>query len=642
MCGIAGKLLFSRDGQVGQNEIEAMLAPMAHRGPDGHGVHLDGPVGLGHLRLAIIDVDGGPQPMTNEDGSVWIVFNGEIYNFQSLREGLIGRGHTFKSHCDTEVIIHLYEEYGAECVKHLRGMFAFAIWDQKRRRLFAARDRVGIKPLYYCQTSSALFFASELKAIITDPSVPRTTDPEALRTFFSFYFLPGEATLFSNIKKLLPGHTLTVENGNVSVERYWNLEFNRDRASRSFNDVVEELYAMLGSTVRDHMIADVPVGVLLSGGVDSSAILKFAVEGTAKKVRTYTIGFDGADVVDERPYARLAAKRFGTEQHELTISADDFWDFLPKYAWHMEDPVCEPPAVALYYISKLARQDVKVLLSGEGGDEAFAGYATYPNQLNLERWGRRLGIIAAPTGAAAALAGDIFGSDRARRCGAALGSPLVEHYFSRTSSPATLFNRKAHEYFTPDFTAASKGASPVALMKKIMAPAAGWPLLDQMLFADTNTWLPDDLLTKADKITMANSVELRVPLLDHQILEFAATLPAAYKTQGKSTKRALKAAFSRVLPPEVINRKKAGFPVPYSAWLRGPLAARVREALLAPTAANRSWFKAGKVEEILRKHEQTGIGSKEVFSILITELWHQTFLRQKPVVSQRPLTAGTR
>ena len=282
-----------------------------------------------------------------------------------------------------------------------------------------------------------------------------------------------------------------------------------------------------------------------------------------------------------------------------------------------------------------------MLFSVEGGDEAFAGYATYPNQLNMERWSRRLGILASSSGALAAMAGGIVGSDRIRRYGAALGRPLPEHYFSRTSSPATLFNRGAQQFFTPDFINASNRATPAALMRKIMAPAAGWPMLDQMLFADSNTWLPDDLLTKADKMTMANSVELRVPLLDHKILEFAATLPAHYKTQGKETKRALKAAFSKVLPPEVINRKKAGFPVPYSAWLRGPLAQRVRETLLTPTAANRNWIKAGKLEELLRKHEQPGTGSKEVFSILIAELWHAEFTRT-PNVEHRVQTTLAR
>jgi asparagine synthase (glutamine-hydrolysing) len=633
MCGIVGQLLQNPEATVSRDQIEAMLSPMAHRGPDGDGIHLDGPAGLGHCRLSIIDVGGGAQPMTNEDGTVWIVFNGEIYNFQPLRDNLIARGHVFRSHCDTEVIIHLYEEYGADCVKHLQGMFAFAIWDQKRRRLFMARDRVGIKPLYYSQTPRALSFASELKSIVADPAVDRTLDPGALRQFFSFFYLPGDATLFRSVRKLPPGHSLTAENGAITIRRYWDLQFNRDRAERSFDEVVEELYDLLGATVREHMIADVPVGVLLSGGVDSSAILNFAVQGTTQKVKTFTLGFEGDQVVDERPYARLAAERFGTEHHDLTITAEDFWDFLPHYAWHMEEPVCEPPAVALYYVSKLAREHVKVVLSGEGGDEAFAGYPNYPNMLRLDRIARKLGPLARPAGAAAALAGGWLGKSRFRKYGDALGRPLADHYFSRTSAPSTYFNRCAARLFTPEILDSSSGGSPAATMAALLRPARDWPLLDQMLYADTKTWLPDDLLVKADKMTMANSLELRVPLLDHKVLEFAASLPSEYKVRGRETKRALKAAFARVLPPEVINRKKAGFPVPYTSWLRGPLAGRVRETLLSDRALGRGYFQRREVEKLLTQHEQTGAHPKEVFSLLVAELWHRQYVDSMACVS---------
>ena len=364
MCGIAGKLLFDPAGRVDRPQIQAMLDPMSHRGPDGQGIYLDGPVGLGHLRLSIIDLGSGAQPMTNEDRTVWIVFNGEIYNYKQLQERLLAKGHVFRSHCDTEVIIHLYEELGQECVRELRGMFAFAIWDSRKRRLFIARDRVGIKPVYYCQTGNAFYFASELKAIMADPAIARDVSLPAIRQSLSFYYAPGENTLFQSVKKLLPGHSITIEDGRVETGEYWDLEFTRERWSKPFDEVVEELYLLIQSTVRDHMMADVPVGVLLSGGVDSSAVLNFAVQGTDKQVKTFTVGFAGDQVVDERPFASLAAKQFGTEHYDLSISSRDFWDFLPAYVAHMEEPVCEPPAVALYYISKLARQHVKVLLFG--------------------------------------------------------------------------------------------------------------------------------------------------------------------------------------------------------------------------------------------------------------------------------------
>ena len=428
------------------------------------------------------------------------------------------------------------------------------------------------------------------------------------------------------MRKLLPGHYLLVEGGKVTRHRYWDLQFTHERWGRSFEDVVEELYGLLGSTVRDHMIADVPVGVLLSGGVDSSAVLSFAVQGTEKKVKTFTVGFDGDQVVDERPYARMAAQRFGTEHYDLSITAEDFWNFLPSYVWHMEEPVCEPPAVALYYVSKFARQYVKVLLSGEGGDEAFAGYPNYPNMLRLDGIRRALGPVARPVGAVAALAGALLGDGRVRRYGDALGRPLADVYFSRTSSPTTFFNRSARRFFTPEFLAASSSSSAANSMADLLRPAAGWPLLDQMLYADTKTWLPDDLLIKADKITMANSLELRVPLLDHVVMEFAASLPSEYKVRGKDTKRALKAAFAKALPQEILNRKKAGFPVPYGGWLSHDFAAGVRETLLSDRARNRGYFEPQEVNRLLDSHCQSGQFPKEIFSLLVVELWHRQFV----------------
>lgn len=625
MCGIAGKLLLAPDAKVDAAAIEAMLAPISHRGPDGRGVYVDGPAGLGHLRLSIIDLGTGAQPMANEDETVWIVFNGEIYNYLELRERLLAKGHRFRSHCDTEVIIHLYEEMGADCVRELRGMFGFAIWDSKKRRLFVARDRVGIKPIYYCQTGRAFYFASELKAILADADVPREVSLPAIRVFLSFFYIPGEATLFKSIKKLLPGHSLMIEGGKVSVYQYWDLRFTEERWTTPFDAVVEELYGLVQSTVRDHMMADVPVGVLLSGGVDSSAVLNFAVQGTEKKVKTFTVGFDGDQVVDERPFARLAAERFGTEHYDLSISARDFWNFLPAYVSHMEEPVCEPPAVALYYVSKMARDHVKVLLSGEGGDEAFGGYPNYPNMMQLAQIGTAAGPFAKAAGAGASLAGRLIGDERFDRYGQALGQPLASQYFSRSSGPTAFFNRHARKLCTPAFLEGTSEVSPGGFIGKLVAGMGHIPLLDQMLYIDTKTWLPDDLLVKADKMTMANSLELRVPLLDHKILEFAATLPARYKVRGKETKRALKAAFARALPREILERKKAGFPVPYSGWLRNELDAGVREVLLSDCARNRGYFQAGQVSRLLEANKVSGRYSKEIFSLLVLELWHRQF-----------------
>jgi asparagine synthase (glutamine-hydrolysing) len=646
MCGIIGKLYLDGQRPVEPELLERMLGAISHRGPDGQGLYQAGPVGLGHRRLSIIDLStAGDQPMCNEDGTVWIVFNGEIYNYQELRQQLLSRGHRFRSATDTEVIVHLYEEHGTECLRYLRGMFAFAIWDAGRRRLFVARDRVGIKPLYYCQTAEALWFASEVKSLLADPAVARDIDASAIRQFLSFFYLPGEETLFRSVKKLSPGYYLVAEGGKVSVTRYWDLRFTKDRWSHSFADTVEELRHLLGTTVKDHMIADVPVGILLSGGTDSSAVLSFAVQGTQKKVKTFTVGFSGGQVVDERPYARLAAEQFGTEHHDISISASDFWDFLPKYVWHMEEPVCEPPAVALYYISKYARQFVKVLLSGEGGDEAFAGYPNYAHLLRLEQIGAAVGPLARPAGEVGGLVGRLLGEKRLQRYGAALGRPLAGHYFSRTSGPTAYFNQSARNLFTPEFLEHTVGGRSETLLRELADAVAGEPLLNQMLYVDTKTWLPNELLIKADKMTMANSLELRVPLLDHVVMEFAASLPPAFKVQGKQTKRILKAAFEGVLPPAVLQRKKAGFPVPYASWLRDGLKAQMEDILLSGRSISRGYFQKREISRLLRVNSSRASYPKEAFSLLTLELWHQRFV-DRPVTKETgpkelpyPLTA---
>jgi asparagine synthase (glutamine-hydrolysing) len=629
MCGIAGKLFLDGQRPVSADLIERMTGIMAHRGPDGNGTYLSGPVGLGHRRLSIIDLSSnGAQPMANEDGSLWIAFNGEIYNYHALREDLLKRGHTFRSSTDTEVIIHLYEEYGVDALSRLRGMFAFAIWDSRRQRLFLARDRVGIKPLYYCQTRDALSFGSELKSILVDPEVPREIDRGSVRQFLSFFYVPREDTLFRSVKKLLPGCCLVAERGKVTISQYWDLRFTKERWSRSFDDVTEELRELLASTVRGHMIADVPVGVLLSGGMDSSAVLNFAVQATGKKIRTFTVGFSDQGVVDERPYARLVAEQFGTEHYDISMSGEDFWDFLPDYVWHMEEPVCEPPAVALHYVSKLARNHVKVVLSGEGGDEAFGGYPNYWNMLRLDGLRSALGPLARPVGAASALISHWLRLGRMHRYSGALGRPLADHYFSRTSSPTALFNKDAGRLFSREFLEATRAESAQRMCRDLLEPVKAQCLLDQMLYLDTKTWLPDDLLVKADKITMANSLELRVPLLDHEILEFAASLRPESKIHDGQTKRVLKAAFSKILPEQILKRKKVGFPVPYDSWLRSKFADGVRDLLLSERALSRGYFRKNEVQRLLRDHQRDGTHPKEVFSLLVLEFWHQAFIDQ--------------
>src|ERR1700687_4401783 len=379
MCGICGKLIFDPAARVSASLIKSMADTISHRGPDDEGYFVSGSVGLGFRRLSIIDVSGGHQPLSNEDGTIHIVFNGEIYNYQELRQYLLGRGHVFRTQTDTETIVHFYEELGEACVEKLRGMFAFAIWDHRSKSLFLARDRVGIKPLYYSQSRNSVIFASEIKAILADPEMKAEVRPSMIDRFLTFDYLPGEETLFKNIYKLAPGHSLSFRAGNSYKRQYWDLHF--EPSPTTFRQAKSRLLNLLEESVTLHMISDVPVGFLLSGGLDSTAMLGLAAGKTSHAISSYTIGFSDSQTTDERPYARLAAQKYGSEHHETTINANQFAEFLPKYIWHMEDPVCEPPAIALYYVSKLAKDFVKVLISGEGGDEAFAGYSNYRSLL---------------------------------------------------------------------------------------------------------------------------------------------------------------------------------------------------------------------------------------------------------------------
>ena len=627
MCGICGKLNFDRQKPVEKPLLRQMMKVIQHRGPDGSGEFLSGRVGMGHRRLSIIDLDTGAQPMSNEDGTVWVVYNGEIYNFRELRTELEDRGHQFKSATDTEVIVHLYEELGDQCVARLRGMFAFALWDERRQRLLLARDRVGVKPLYYCNTGDAVLFASEIKSLLVDPAVARRVSPRTIDRFITYYYLPGNETLFEGISKLSPGHYLTVQDGHVSLRKYWDLCFETLPRQQSFDEAVEMLRLLLCRTIKDHMISDVPVGVLLSGGVDSTGVLSYAAQVTDVPIHTFTMGFEGATFDDERPYAKLASQMFGTVHHETSMTAADFRDFLPKYVWHMEEPVCEPPAVALYFVSRLAQEaSVKVLLSGEGGDEAFGGYQTYRNLLILERLKAALGPAKGLL--RFGLRGlEHVGYKRMGHYANLVDPPLSTYYMSRTASPDTPFNRLKPDLYTNQFAATLDGQASDAPTRRLFEEVNDQPLLNRMLYVDTKTWLPDDLLIKADKMTMATSVELRVPLLDFQILEFAASLPQHYKVSGLETKRILKAALCQSVPQKILRRKKTGFPVPYDVWMRKDIKEFVFDTISTTNAAVNFYFHRKTIMNMLQAHEQGEGYSKEVFCLLIFEIWHRQFVQ---------------
>ncbi|MFQ5788421.1 MAG: asparagine synthase (glutamine-hydrolyzing), partial [Thermodesulfobacteriota bacterium] len=568
MCGICGKIFFEKGVSVDPKVLRIMTDALNHRGPDDEGMYISQQVGLGHKRLSIIDLNVGKQPISNENGTVWVVYNGEIYNYKELRVSLLSEGHIFKTETDTEVIVHLYEKYGEECVSRLRGMFSFALWDERAQFLLLARDRVGIKPLYYSLTRNSLVFASEIKAILADPSVKSEVNIPVIDRFLTYFYTPGQETMFKNISKLRPGHFLTLKNGKVDLRRYWDLHYTNVPPAQNCGDAVAKFQDLLRNVVQEHMVSDVPVGVLLSGGIDSTALLSLAVEGSQREISTFTIGFDGKNLSDERTYAKLAAKQFGTKHYDMTITSDQFRDFIPKYIWHMEEPVCEPPAIALYYISKLAKEHVKVLISGEGGDEVFAGYQIYRNIKWLEQLKKILGPLNSSVSKLVNHFSGFVGSRRLQKYSSFMTLPLESYYYSQASDRFTFFNNNYNELYSKEFRHHIHKNYSTEILRLYYRNVAGQDILNKMLYIDMNTWLPDDLLIKADKITMANSIELRVPLLDHRVLEFGARLPTNYKIRGTHSKYILKKAFHSKVPKEILRREKMGFPVPYEAWLR--------------------------------------------------------------------------
>jgi asparagine synthase (glutamine-hydrolysing) len=506
-------------------------------------------------------------------------------------------------------------------------MFAFAIWDSRKRTLLIVRDRVGIKPLYYSISDQGLSFASEIKAIITDGTFDKEIDFSAIDRFLSFFYIPGDLTLFKRIKKLLPGHYLIYESGKLRTEKYWDLSFST-QYKKPFNIARTELLDLIRESVRLHMISDVPVGLLLSGGVDSTALLSLAIHETSKDISTFTIGFEGRSFADERYYAGIAARKYGTKHYDMTITAKDFHDFLPSYISFMEEPVCEPPAIALYYVSRLARNYVKVLISGEGGDEAFAGYRNYRNLVWLDNARKLNPLCGKVLSSLSTLNTRLPFVKSLSPYKSFLNQELSQSYLSRTSSPGSFFNASYKHLYGDAFLRKINRETTGQLLKKYATDCDSKSLLGKLLYIDTKTWLPDDLLVKADKMTMANSVELRVPLLDHKVLEFAASLPESFKLHQFSTKRILKKAFGNLVPHEILHRKKTGFPVPFGDWLRNDLKDYVHETLLSARAQSRGYFKKSAVAEILSKGSNSGNYSKEIFSLLVLELWHNRFVDQ--------------
>jgi asparagine synthase (glutamine-hydrolysing) len=627
MCGICGRLNLDLAAGVEREPVVAMARRMAHRGPDGEGFYFGQGVALGHRRLSIIDLETGQQPIANETGQVWVVFNGEIYNFLELRADLEAKGHRFSTRTDTEVIVHLYEEEGEAFVRRLRGMFAIAIWDAPRSRLLLARDRLGIKPLYYCLGQSSLTFASEIKALLVWPDIPAEVDLPALDSYLSYFYVPAPATIFRGVKKLEPGHLLICEAGRVRTEKYWELAFRTDHGLDE-KMWVWRLRQALQETVRLHLVSDVPIGTLLSGGVDSTSILSLEHGLGVSPLRTFTVGYKEDGLTDERPYARLAADTFGAEHHEVVLRGADFTTSLARCLWYLEEPLCELPAVGLHAVCQMASRHVKVLLSGEGGDEAFAGYPNYRNGVLLE-WCRLLPepvrqalfastLLALPQGSGLGL--------KLERYAYLARMSLEERYHSRSTTPFGVFNRFKDDLYLPEVREAVRRAEGELDPRSHFACVAGQPLLNRMLFVDIKTWLPDDLLLKADKMSMAASVELRVPLLDHVFVELAAAVPPSLKLRWLRGKYILRRTLEGLVPEEVLKRPKAGFIMPYNRWLNRS-EDEVREALTGLDSFSRSYCQRTFLERLMREHWSRGIDrSYELFALYALELWHRIYI----------------
>ncbi|PYI54008.1 asparagine synthase (glutamine-hydrolyzing) [Paenibacillus flagellatus] len=615
MCGITGMLYFDHR-EVPAASLEAMMDVIHHRGPDDTGTWTDPGVGLGFRRLSIIDLKEGHQPLCNEDESVWIVFNGEIYNYQPLRERLLAQGHRFRTHTDTEVIVHLYEEYGEDCVKHLRGMFGFVIWDRKRRKLFGARDHFGIKPFYYAHDGKRFLFASEIKSLLTVEGVERRLRDESLLQYLTFQYVPEPNTMFEGIMKLPPAHTVTVtQDGAMKLNRYWDPMFAP--VQRPFGDMVEELRAKLKDSVIHHMHSDVERGCFLSSGIDSTAIA--AHMRAIEPIRTFSVGFEGPN--NETVIAKETAAALGTQHFAKIITERDYFDTVPKAVWHQDEPVADPSAIALYHVAQLARQHVTVVLSGEGADELFGGYRIYREPLAL----RPLAWLPLPLkrllhGIARLLPGGMTGRNYLLRA----TTPLEERFLGNAKlytedAKAALvrYDRELlRSYRDPwqvagDYYAKTKHLDPVTRMQYI----------------DMNLWMPGDILMKADKMTMAHSIELRVPFLDKELFEFARTVPTDYRLGGGTTKYIFRKAMEGIIPDFILNRPKLGFPVPLRDWLKGPRGGELLEQIRASGIGH--VLELSEVERMVKQH-QSGQGdySRLLWAVYIFGLWHSTYLQE--------------
>ena len=600
-----------------------------HRGPDDEGLFIDRNVGLGHRRLSIVDVAAGHQPMTNEDESLHITYNGDIYNHADYREWLESRGHVYKTHCDTETILHLYEEHGAACVEHLRGMFAFAIWDQRQQQLFIARDRLGVKPLYYFHADDgSLFFGSEIKTIFAAGALKPKLNYDALPDYLANHAPSGETTLFEGVKRLLPGHTLVWRDGKIKIEKYWDVSFVKTKdEGRSDKDYIEEWSELFRTSVRLRLMADVPLGMFLSGGIDSSAIAAMMSTMVDEPIKTFSVAFREREA-NELEYARLVAEKYKTDHHEVVVSPEDFFEALPRLIWHEDEPLAHPSSVALYFVSHLAAQNVKVVLTGEGSDELLAGYARYWKTLKLLSWGGRYHkltpevlrnvvrqqLTALPNGSRV--------KQKLQRTFLTLKPDIESLYLDNFA----VFSRQAQPQLLSRESSARIGeVDPYRVIHEMMDRTDAESLLDRLLYSDIKTYL-HELLMKQDQMSMATSLESRVPFLDHKLVEFTASLPERLKLRGWTTKYILRQSMKNILPEAILTRPKMGFPVPIGAWFRGQYGFLLDEYVLSSRALDRGIFAPDFVRDLVRRHQTGGENHDErLWALVNFEMWQRRF-----------------
>ncbi|MHC4269576.1 MAG: asparagine synthase (glutamine-hydrolyzing) [Planctomycetota bacterium] len=623
MCGIVG--IKDEVKCPGEEDILSMRDSVNYRGPDGYGhvIFTDDNLAIGHRRLSILDPSpSGAQPMYNDERTIVVVHNGEIYNFIELRKELEEFGYKFKTGTDTEVIVAAYDHWQEECICKFNGMFAFAIWDKRKRKLLIARDRIGIKPLYYWFDGQSFVFASETKALLAVMGNKPSINVSLIDTYMSFGYIPGEETLFNGIKRLLPGHYLTLKQNTLVIKKYWDFQFTEDQ-DLGIDHYVENLKHLLENSIELRLRSDVPLGIFLSGGIDSSAVVALLAPRVSERLKTFSVAYDFGNAFNETNYAKMVAKEFNTDHHELIITPNDFKNFIPQYIWHMDEPVTESAAISLYYVARLAKNHVSVVLSGEGADELFAGYDFYYYMRMIENYKKVLGSKAVPIVNNILL--HIIHNEKFRKYIRLSRLPLEERY----KGISTYEEETKDQLYNLNFKEQIKhgNGNMKCFLSSLFKRTIGKDALSRMLYFDTKTWLVDDLLIKADRMSMAPSLELRVPFLDHRIVEFAATIPSKHKLRGRTPKYILKKMMKGILPDTIIQRKKMGFPTPLKVMFKDQLYDYADDILLSQKAVQRGYFNKNTIKKLLTEHRNGYRDNHRViWQLLVLEEWHRKFV----------------